>query len=181
MSPEKAPRQRLTADARRESILKVAVIEFAKYGLHGTSTVTIAEQAGISQPYLFRLFSTKKKLFTAAAKHVQGNIAATFRDAAADQPEDKLHAMGHAYQRLLERRFELLFILQVFSASADEEVKEVARQALKSLYTLVVDLTGATESDIQAFMAKGMLMTVAASVDLPAIAETEAWVKDLLA
>ena len=51
------PRQ--TADERREAVLTAAAREFARKGLHGASTDAIAKDAGISQPYLFRLFGTK--------------------------------------------------------------------------------------------------------------------------
>jgi AcrR family transcriptional regulator len=56
---------RLSADERRVDVLDAALIEFAERGLEGTSTEDIARRAGISQPYLFRLFGTKKALFTA--------------------------------------------------------------------------------------------------------------------
>ena len=61
---------RMTADERREAILEAARGEFASTGFHGTSTETIAERAGISQPYLFRLFGTKKELFIASVRRV---------------------------------------------------------------------------------------------------------------
>ena len=57
---------RQSAEERRESILDAALIEFAERGLHGTSTEDIAKRAGISQPYVFRLFGSKKRLFAAA-------------------------------------------------------------------------------------------------------------------
>src|SRR5260370_734881 len=61
-----AAQPRQTAAARRESILAAAVVEFAEQGLHGTATEAIARRAGVSQPYVFRLFGTKKALFLAA-------------------------------------------------------------------------------------------------------------------
>ena len=53
---------RQSADVRRASILRAAIVEFARSGYAGTSTEAIAARAGISQPYLFRLFGTKKDL-----------------------------------------------------------------------------------------------------------------------
>src|SRR5204863_476321 len=55
--------ERKTADQRREEILVAAFDEFAEHGLHGTSTDVIARKAGVSQPYVFRLFGTKKELY----------------------------------------------------------------------------------------------------------------------
>ena len=57
---------RQTAEERREAVLAAAMESFARGGLDGTSTEEIAEAAGISQPYLFRLFGTKKGLFVVA-------------------------------------------------------------------------------------------------------------------
>ena len=53
--------QRQSAEERREEILEAALVEFADRGLHGTSTEDIARRVGISQPYVFRLFGTKKQ------------------------------------------------------------------------------------------------------------------------
>ena len=55
----------MSAAERREMVLEAAVAEFAAGGMAGTSTEDVARRAGISQPYLFRLFPTKKALFLA--------------------------------------------------------------------------------------------------------------------
>ena len=47
-------------------MLEAAREVFAEHGLSGASTDEIARKAGISQPYLFRLFHTKKELFIAS-------------------------------------------------------------------------------------------------------------------
>src|SRR2546423_8745187 len=62
--------ERMSADERREAVLEAAMTEFALGGLHGTSGEAIASRAGISQPYLFRLFGTKKELFLAVVDRV---------------------------------------------------------------------------------------------------------------
>jgi len=56
---------RMTAQERRADVLRVAVHEFARSGFQGTSTEDVARAAGISQPYLFKMFPTKKSLFIA--------------------------------------------------------------------------------------------------------------------
>ncbi|MDX6452064.1 MAG: hypothetical protein QOH16_2113, partial [Gaiellaceae bacterium] len=57
--------ERKSKEERREEILDAALAEFAQKGLHGASTEEIARLAGISQPYVFRLFGTKKELYIA--------------------------------------------------------------------------------------------------------------------
>ena len=59
---------RQTAEERREAVLAAASREFARTGLHGASTDAIAKAAGISQPYLFRPFGTKKELYLATSE-----------------------------------------------------------------------------------------------------------------
>ena len=77
--------QRMKAAERREAVLAAAVIEFAARGLAGTSTEDVARRAGISQPYLFRLFATKKALFLALVDRCFRQVAAAFEAAAADR------------------------------------------------------------------------------------------------
>src|SRR3979490_2760732 len=100
-----------TAEERRAEVLQAAVARVARQGLHGTSTEMIAKRIGISQPYIFRLFPSKKDLFLAAIDQCFDRVEATFRNAAngsatipesgehfeAAPVEARLHAMGHAY------------------------------------------------------------------------------------
>src|SRR3954453_14791134 len=60
-----SPTVRRSADERREQIRGIAIEHFAVGGYRATSTNVIAREAGISQPYLFRLFRTKQELFLA--------------------------------------------------------------------------------------------------------------------
>src|ERR687897_3947619 len=103
------PRVRKSAEERREEILEVAVRHFAIGGLHGTSTESIAREAGISQPYLFRLFKTKRDLFLACYDVSHQRTLETFRSAGRGVPrEERLMAMGKAYVALLADRNQLL-------------------------------------------------------------------------
>jgi len=160
-----APRQ--TADERRDTIIDAAIVEFAVYGLHGTTTETIARRAGISQPYIFRLFGSKKALFLAALERVCDRIASAFLAAAGATDDAVLEAMGHAYVTLFAGRDELFLLLQAFAASRDQEVRAVARDRNAALYRLVAVTSGADEEALRQFFGYGMLLTVAAAIDLP--------------
>src|SRR6266568_8892525 len=108
---------RMPAAERRESVLEAAVAEFALRGLAGTSTEDVARRAGISQPYLFRLFPTKKALFLALIERCFERVEETFTTAAADRTgEEAREAMGAAYAQLLEDRTLLLLQLQSYAA-----------------------------------------------------------------
>src|SRR5215210_5932942 len=96
---------RRSAEERRRDITEIAIRHFALHGYNGTSTDTVAREAGISQPYLFRLFRTKRELFLACHEVMHGRIAETFAEAARGvPPEERMPAMGHAYSGLLEDR-----------------------------------------------------------------------------
>lgn len=61
---------RSTAEARRVTVLNTAVSVFARAGFHATPVTAVAAAAGISEAYVFRLFSGKLGLFVAAAGRV---------------------------------------------------------------------------------------------------------------
>src|SRR6476661_10666881 len=93
-----ATTERKSKDVRREEILDAALQEFAEGGLHGASTEDIARRAGISQPYVFRLFGTKKELFRAVVNRCFRETLEMFQRAAeGKRGEEALDAMGNAY------------------------------------------------------------------------------------
>ena len=170
-------RVRKSAEQRREEILAVAVRHFAIGGLHGTSTDAIAREAGISQPYLFRLFRTKKELFIACVDRAHEKVRDTFRRAAAEAgDEDRLKAMGHAYvDELLPDRHAVLMQMQGYVATSDPEIQAHVRGCFERLVAEVTELSGADEGSVWAFFAQGMLLNVTQSLDLEAIADKSEW------
>ena len=171
------PRARKSAEERREEILAVALRHFAIGGLHGTSTEAIAREAGISQPYLFRLFRTKKELFIACVDRANVKVHDVFRRAAAEAPEgERLKAMGHAYvEELLPDRHAVLMQMQAYVASSDPDIQAHVREAFERLVAEVTELSGADAGSVWAFFAQGMLLNVTQSLDLEAIADESEW------
>ena len=165
-------KQRMPAAERRELVLNAAVAEFAVHGLAGTSTEDVARQAGISQPYLFRLFPTKKALFVELVERCFRRVRDTFIAAAGDRTgEEALMAMADSYELLLEDRTLLLLQMQVYAACGDPEIRTATRAGFKKLWELVERLTGLPFQTVVDFFAVGMLMNVAAAMDLPAVDE----------
>jgi AcrR family transcriptional regulator len=170
------PKRRMSAAERRAAVLEVAVAEFARTGLHGTSTEKIAAGAGISHPYLFRLFRTKKELFLACMDVCHTRLRDMFTRAAESAPEgERLEAMGHAYVDLLGDREMLQLQLQMYAACDDPVVRDVASKGYAELWQLVGRLSGASEDDVRAFFATGMLLNMAAAMDLPQIVGDPGW------
>jgi AcrR family transcriptional regulator len=158
---------RQTAEARREAVLEAARHEFAQHGLHGASTDTIARRAGISQPYIFRLFGSKKELFLACNDLCFARTLETFREAAAGTSgTDALRAIGEAYAGLIESdRTMLQGQLQAYAASVeDDDVRAHTASGYGRLVDYVETVSGADRQTITAFFAKGMLMNVLAAM-----------------
>jgi AcrR family transcriptional regulator len=165
-------KQRMPAAERRELVLDAAVAEFAAHGMAGTSTEDVARKAGISQPYLFRLFPTKKALFIELVDRCFRRVRDTFTAAAGDLTgEEALTAMADSYERLLEDRTLLLLQMQAYAACNDPEIRAATRAGFKKLWELIERLTGLPFQTVVDFFAVGMLMNVAAAMDLPAVDE----------
>jgi AcrR family transcriptional regulator len=167
---------RRSAEERRREIVEIAISHFAQKGYNGTSTDQVAREAGISQPYLFRLFGTKRELFLACHEVMHGRIAETFAEAArAVSPEERMAAMGHAYTDLLGDRTSLLFQMQSYGACSDPEIQARVRDRYADLVRQVADATGAGPAELWAFFSHGMLLNVIAALDLDVLATGEDW------
>jgi AcrR family transcriptional regulator len=171
--------ERKTAEERREEILVVAMDEFGEHGLDGTSTDTIARKAGISQPYLFRLFGTKKELYLESVRRCLRETLALFREAAAGKTgEDALDAIGEAYAGLLKDRTRLRGQMQAYADCDDDDVREIVREGFGELVKYAERVSGAPPERVRDFFAMGMLLNVFASMDL--LDHPTPWGKSLL-
>ncbi len=175
----KAPRQ--TADERREAVLTAAVAAFAHGGLSGTSTEDIAAAAGISQPYLFRLFGTKKELFLAAVERCMDSTVELFRTAAGGlRGEAALDAMGDAYVEMVTTdRDRLLLQMQAYAACGDPDVRGAIRRGYGNLYRYVEAVSGLPQEAVSQWFATGMMLNVVAAMDL--WHARDAWAQRLIA
>jgi AcrR family transcriptional regulator len=173
--------ERKSKEVRHEEILDAALQEFAKLGLHGASTEEIARLAGISQPYVFRLFGTKKALFTAVVARCFRQTHELFaRAAEGKRGQEALEAMGKAYvERLKTDRTQLLAQMQAYAACDDPEIREVVRNGYGDLVAYVERVSDLPAEAVSGFFAKGMLLNVIASMGLGDGAE--AWADRLIA
>jgi AcrR family transcriptional regulator len=162
---------RLRADERRDEVILAAIVEFAAGGLAGTSTATIARRAGVSQPYLFQLFGTKKELFLAAVRGCFERTRVRFEESgraartAGLDSKSTLEQMGHAYARLLlADPYVLRLQLHSYAACDDPEVRAVVRDEFLGLWRAVADVSGVEAAGLHEWFAEGMLINVIASI-----------------
>jgi AcrR family transcriptional regulator len=170
---------RLTAQERRTAVLAAAISEFARSGYAGTSTESIASRAGISQPYLFRLFGTKKELFLATYELVADRmVGAMTRATRGLEGEEAMEAMAEAYLQLMGDPEMLQLQLHGYAAAAsDPEIAESCRGTFAALYDLVADRMKVPSEEITKFLAMGMLINVVTAIGLSSL--DEPWARDL--
>jgi AcrR family transcriptional regulator len=171
--------ERKSKAERREEILEAALPVFAEQGLHGASTEEIARRAGISQPYVFRLFGTKKELYLAlVARCFRQTLELMQRAAEGKRGEEALQAIGRSYAELLQSdRLYLRAQMQAYAASEDPEIAAVVRDGYGDLVSYLERVSGAPAAEISQFFGNGMLLNVLASMD----AFAEPWAQRLVA
>ncbi|MDV8067852.1 TetR/AcrR family transcriptional regulator [Rhodococcus sp. IEGM 1366] len=157
-----SPKRRMSAPQRRALVLAAATRAFARGGYSGTSTDAVAKEAGVSQPYIVRMFGTKAELFRAVFARALDEIVRTFTekldtlDIEPDNPEFWAE-LGSAYGELILDRDLLLVMLHGFATGTDD-IATVSRFAMSKIYSLVRDRTGCTPEQARMFIANGMLI-----------------------
>jgi len=164
---------RHTAEERRDEIVTAAYREFADTGYAGTSTEIIARRVGLSQPYLFRLFGTKRDLFVAAVERCFDETLEAFRLAAehGDPSVDVAQRLGEAYFALIGDRTKLRMQMQAYAATDDPVVRDLVRAGFGRLVTYIGSVSGMTGPQLAEFMGRGMLLNVLASMDVLCVDE----------
>jgi AcrR family transcriptional regulator len=161
-------------------VLAAATAEFAAKGFHGASTEEIARGAGISQPYLFRLFGSKKDLYLATVQRCGDELHEVFAAAAEGKSGlEALVAMGDAYGEIMQDRTRLMLMLKAWTASDDPDVRRLNRSTWRNLVDLAEQASREPAEVVAAFFANGMLITILMSLGLTE--EPEPWSERLLA
>jgi len=145
------------AETRRQAIIEVAGKVFARSGYAATPVTAIAEAAGISQAYVFKLFPTKLELFTAVVERCYERIDAQMNraaDKAGKAKTDKvLDAMAAAYTKLIADRDVLMLQVHAQAASDVPEIREAVRHGVSRLIATAKGRSGAKKQKVQRFIA----------------------------
>jgi TetR/AcrR family transcriptional regulator len=153
------PIPRMASDERRELVLKAATEVFGQRGYAGTTTDQVAAAAGVSQPYVVRIFGTKEKLFLAVLQRALDVMMVAFRRALSEEPELPIaQRMGRAYIDLLQDRGLLLSLMHGFVLGADPEIGRVARCGFLEVYKFLKAEAGLDSVEAAEFLAHGMLL-----------------------
>lgn len=134
---------RLTADARREQILDVAIEVFGRAGYYGASMNDIADAAGVTKPVLYQHFDSKGDLYGALLDEVGNRLLAAITKATADAADGREQtARGfQAYFRWVAQRHDEFMLLFGGSARHAEEfgsrIRRITDEAAGAIAPLI--------------------------------------------
>jgi AcrR family transcriptional regulator len=171
----------MASDERRVLVLEAATAVFGQRGYAGATTDQVAAAAGVSQPYVVRMFGTKEKLFLAVLGRALDVLMAAFRRALAEDSEIPVHErMGIAYADLLTDRGLLLSLMHGFVLGSDPEIGKTARAGFLEVYKFLKDEVGLTPAVASDFLAHGMMLNTLVGIRMTDEYETNADARELL-
>lgn len=177
-------RERIPAAERRESILIAATELFGSRGFAGTTTDQIAKAAGISQPYVVRMFGTKEALFLEAIERALAALKERFRAVIAASPGDSAelaHLLGNAYVDLVADRSIMRVLMQAFLLGSDPVIGPAGREGYLEIYRMLRDDAGFSPEEVRGFLAHGMLLNTMLGLEMPSLYQSDADSRELLA
>jgi AcrR family transcriptional regulator len=140
---------RLTASARREQLLDVALQVFARQGYHGASMNDVADAAGVTKPVVYQHFDSKRELYLALLEEVGARLLTAISKATAGATDGKNQTeLGfRAYFRWVAEDHDAFLLLFGSGARRDEEFNDAVRtvtahvaEAIKPLITADIDV-----------------------------------------
>lgn len=151
---------RLSADARREQLLEVAIDAFAKSGYHSTSMNDVAAAAGVTKPVLYQHFDSKRALYVALLDDVGDRITNAVLEASknTDSGKETTRLGFIAYFTWVAehpREFQLLF---GSNDRTDVEFTAMTRKLESSLAEAIAPLiTAGIDAQHQRTLALGLI------------------------
>jgi AcrR family transcriptional regulator len=132
-----APSTRLPAAARRQAIVEAALRVFAGGSYRGGTTAGIAQEAGISEPILYRHFQSKRDLYFACLDEAWARLREAVEEVVADEPPSEWPmAVPKAVHALKERRLlpSHMWIQALAEAGHDDQIAAFLRGHLREVH-----------------------------------------------
>jgi AcrR family transcriptional regulator len=166
-----------TSVNRRNDIVSAAIEVFAEIGYYRATTAKVAESAQISQPYVFRFFSTKEALLLEALEVSWTRILDAFRLVISTTgPEQLERELIEAYAKIMEN-YQNETLLQMQAQTIKEAaIVEVMQKGFREVQQIVYDafkqagLERPQEKTLL-FLARGMLCNISMALSLPELME----------
>jgi len=159
--PDTAGR-RMSSEERREQIIRATIAVFGARGYEGATTDDVARTAGISQPYVVRLFGSKENLFLAAMQYSLDELIRVFRLALADEASDVPvpRRIGEAYVELLNIRGLHQTLSHAWLLGGHPVIGPASRKGFALVWQFFREEAGLDADEARMFLAEGMLINV---------------------
>lgn len=142
MSGGKASRSRLPAAERRDAIVAAAQRVFASTSYAGATTAEIAREAGVSEPIIYRHFTSKRDLWCACLDNAWSGLRGVLGANVTELGDaDSLRAVGQAALQARRERVLLsnLWLQGVTEAAENAEIRRAMRRHLREVHDVVAD------------------------------------------
>jgi AcrR family transcriptional regulator len=140
---------RLSATARREQLLDVALEVFAHTGYHDTSMNDVAEAAGVTKPVLYQHFESKRELFQALLDAVGARMLNAIREGTAEATDGRSRTeLGfRSYFRWVAADHDAFMLLYGGASRRDQEFSRAVRRVTNGMVQAIAPLIAADIDD----------------------------------
>jgi AcrR family transcriptional regulator len=167
--------KRLPASDRRRQIIETAQEVFATQSYAKVGTADLAKAAGVSEPALYRYFSSKKELFLAALGVTGPKLLEIWQNIAYDveDPLETLWSIGvHYYDHLQRHSANMKLQFQAVSEADDEDIRAAVRQNFAAYVKFVAETIeegkrrGVVRTDIDSRLVAWQFLGIGLTLDL---------------
>jgi len=129
---------RMPAAERRLALIETAIRVFSEGSYRGTTTAEIARESGVTEPILYRHFSSKRELYLACLDQAWERMRSSWEAAieADPDPTNWMPTMARSFFEHKEQKVVLsnLWIQALAEASEDPEIRKHLRRNLKEVH-----------------------------------------------
>lgn len=167
----------MTSVNRKTEIVSAAIEVFAEIGYFRATTAQVAERAKISQPYIFRFFSSKEALLLAALEASWQRIIDSFRLVVQAAASETLEAdLIEAYEKVLAAHQNEMLLQMQSQTIQDATIREAMRTGFREVRHIVLNAfreagISNPEERTLLFLARGMLCNISVALDMPELME----------
>src|SRR5690625_1907421 len=155
----------------KQQIINDAIQLFAENGYYKTTTTSIANAVGVSQPYLFHFFKKKEELYLAVLDQAEQRVIQTFLEVNVP-PTQLKEAMGNTFNYLLDQHRNEVLLAMTAHTISEPVIRDAVRQSFDEVHeTLEYKFKQAgypnASQEANYFIGEGLLIALAESISLP--------------
>ena len=137
-------KSRLSAAERRASLLDCACAVFSRGSYRSTTTAELAARAGVTEPVLYRHFSSKRALYLACMEETWRRVRELWDEVVAAEPDPGrwVASMGRAFLESAEHRpiVSHLWLQALAEGTGDAEIAAYMRTHIGEVHAYVSDV-----------------------------------------